>query len=175
MSLYKLAILMEDVPGGGTRFPGYQTRGNHSPPPKSEAAPKQADLPNDERTLVAAAVDAVRLFQLGITAGGELNELLTASAERLYRDSRCGSVPVHELFNLIQRHWPLPPPSPPLQLVQAAVGAYLIDSRSGHASEVARRAGYGLIHWLLCKSGPCPPIRTDGMGTGPHTMPSGQE
>lgn len=166
MSLYKLAILMEEVPGCGTRFPGYQAPGDGDSAHAGRTSSAHAEPPDHrQRALVAAALDSVRLFQLGIAVGGELHLILASSAERLYRHSRCSEVSAQSLFEMIQRHWPVPPPSPPMRLIEALAAAHMAHSRFQLSPAIEQ-----LIARMLCLYGPCPePADPVVMGPEPST------
>jgi hypothetical protein len=118
MSLYQLVNLVEEIPGLGTRFPGYGPPSDHHENSRATS--------HEEQVLLLAVLDAVRLYQLGVLAGGPLRSTLAGAAEKLFVHSGANRRPVQELFNLIRGQWPLPPPSTRLQLIQSMVGPYII-------------------------------------------------
>lgn len=138
MSIYKLALAFEDIPGCGTTYPGWP-RPHHGSEGEAQLAERLPSLP--EQQLISAAVDAVRLYQLAITVGGELKDGLSQQAGRLY-DDYCGSVPLAELIKLLHRGWPLPGPSPRVQDLVAKVMSYALLER------IRLPAGEGCCtHW----------------------------
>ncbi len=138
MSLRLLVELMDQEPGCGTHLPGYR------PPPPLPGLPRPLpeSVPSyDVRALITSATDAVRLNQLGHRIGGEVRPILFKAAEELYEKSGCKNYPAAELYQLILAHWPPPPPSQPVRLVESLSITY--------AAEVLSEGSHKLIETIL--------------------------
>jgi len=139
MTLAKIVSFVEDGPWGGTGFPGFNPPrrgqssrgfGNHL---AGEVALNVQSLPPLGET-GSFLWQAIRLHQYGQQLDGskstaEIGQGVFASAQSLYEDGQCGSVPWQVLLQWL-RH-PPPPPPPWLELVGQAVGCAIVGARMG--------------------------------------------
>jgi hypothetical protein len=169
--LAELARRLEDVPGCGTRFPGF-----HRPHPHPDVAAalretRRTEFEADYRVVIVSALECARLYQIGQGIGGERGKMLGDAAQQLFDDSPCGSVPLSDLIRLIVGHWPPPPPSPWLREVEAAASAYTVASH-GIGMEKAREAAWESLLCRFCFF-PCgrrmEPLEGPVGGGTPHT------
>lgn len=141
MSLAKIVSFVEEGPWCGTGLPGFDPprRGQFS---RGFGSHLVGEIALDPRPLPplgetgAFLWQAIRLHQyaaqLDSKSAGELAQGLFESAQSLYEDGQCASVPWQVLLQWL-RH-PPPPPPPWLELVGQAVGCMIIGARMGGES-----------------------------------------
>lgn len=97
--------------------------------------PTQALSPTGRR-LITAALDAVRLYEMGEhfqradlkDQYGDLTRILQMFANKVYQEAYCHSISEGLLISTVQRIWPPPPLSPYLRKTEADVDLLLVPS-----------------------------------------------
>lgn len=158
MALARIVSFVEDGPWCGTRIPGF-----HPPRPgqgprafgprlADEVALNPQPLPPLGET-GAFLWQAIRLHQYADQLNeskvtGETAQGLFKSANALYDDGQCGSVPWPVLLRWLGH--PPPPPPPWLQLIGQAVGNAILGARmGGEFGKQLQTAASALIHETL--------------------------